>query len=84
MPPREITTNMPRDTDLEELLHDDLRSHPNITNKAMFGGGHGNLLCAARDNGMSARLGKEHDARALQILGIVPMILRVVHLSVAA
>lgn len=46
----------------------------------MFGGLawllNGNLLCAARDDGMLARLGKDQDGWALQIPDIVPMISR--------
>lgn len=71
---------MARDRGLEELLNDDLRSVPDIAEKAMFGGwawlAHGNLLCGARDDGMLVRLGKDHDGWALQIPGIVPMISR--------
>lgn len=69
---------MARDKGLEELIHDELLSVPGITEKAMFGGWAwllgGNLLCAARDDGMLVRLGKGHDAWALQTSGIVPML----------
>ena len=69
---------MARDKGLEELLHDDLRSVPEITEKAMFGGWAwllgGNLLCGAREDGMLVRLGKGGDSWALQINGVVPMI----------
>jgi hypothetical protein len=55
-----------------------LRAEPGLTQKAMFGGEawiiNGNLLCAARDDGMVVRLGKDNDGWALQISGIVPMI----------
>jgi hypothetical protein len=67
-----------RDQGLEELLTDELREEPGITEKAMFGGWvwlvNGNLLCGAREDGMLVRLGKDKDAWALQIPGIVPMI----------
>ncbi|MFM0730502.1 TfoX/Sxy family protein [Paraburkholderia sediminicola] len=71
---------MTRDRGLEELLNDDLRSEPDITEKAMFGGWawlvNGHLLCGARDDGMLVRLGKGKEGWALQISGIVPMVSR--------
>jgi TfoX N-terminal domain len=71
---------MSRDKGLEELLNDELRAVPGLTEKAMFGGWawllNGNLLCCARDDGMLARLGKGNDGWALQLAGIVPMISR--------
>jgi TfoX N-terminal domain len=71
---------MARDAGLEELISDELRSMPDITEKAMFGGWAwllgGNLLCGARDDGMLVRLGKGQDDWALQIKGIVPMLSR--------
>ena len=71
---------MARDSGLEEILNDDLRNVSGVTEKAMFGGWawllNGNLLCGARDDGMLVRLGKDQDAWALEIPGIVPMISR--------
>jgi TfoX N-terminal domain len=71
---------MARDTGLEELIFDELRSTPGITDKAMFGGWAwllgGKLLCGAREDGMLIRLGKGNDAWALAIKGIDPMISR--------
>lgn len=71
---------MPRDSGLEELVHDEFRSVPGISEKAMFGGWawllHGNLLCGARSDGMLVRLGKGRDAWALEIAGVVPMVSR--------
>ena len=71
---------MARDQGLEELLNDSLKSVRGLTQKAMFGGWawlvNGNLLCGARTGEMLLRLGKENEAWALQISGIVPMILR--------
>jgi TfoX N-terminal domain len=68
---------MARDEGLEELLNDYLKAEPGLTEKAMFGGRawlvNGHLLCAARDDGMLVRLGKDNDAWALAIPGIVPM-----------
>jgi hypothetical protein len=36
----------------------------------------GNLLCAARDDGMLARLGRDNEGWALEVPDIVPMISR--------
>ncbi|SMH67340.1 Conserved hypothetical protein [Acidithiobacillus ferrivorans] len=75
---------MARDKGLEELVYDELRSTPGITDKAMFGGWAwllgGNLLCGARDDGMLVRLGKGNDAWALAITGIEPMLSRGKHM----
>ena len=69
---------MARDQGLEELVSDELRSVHGLTEKAMFGGWawllDGNLLCGARVDGMLVRLGKDNDAWALTMPGIVPMI----------
>jgi hypothetical protein len=69
-----------RDEGLEALLREDLEAEPGLTEAAMFGGRawllHGNLLCAARDDGMLARLGKDRDGWALAMPDIVPMISR--------
>ena len=74
------TVNLARDKGLEELLNDNLATVPWLTQKAMFGGCawlvNGNLLCGARSDGMLVRLGKENEAWALKIPGIVPMITR--------
>jgi TfoX N-terminal domain len=68
---------MARDEGLEELLNHYLEAEPGLTAKAMFGGQawlvNGHLLCAARDDGMLVRLGKDNDGWALKIPGIVPM-----------
>jgi hypothetical protein len=69
-----------RDEGLEALLREDLEAELGLTEAAMFGGRawllHGNLLCAARDDGMLARLGKDRDGWALAMPDIVPMISR--------
>jgi hypothetical protein len=66
-----------RDTGLEELVNDELRDVPGITQKGMFGGWawlmNGNLLCGARADGLLVRLGKGHDAWALQLPAVAPM-----------
>jgi hypothetical protein len=71
---------MARDKGLEELVDDELRSTPGVTNKAMFGGWAwllgGNLLCGAREDGMLVRLGKGNDVWALAIAGVEPMLSR--------
>jgi hypothetical protein len=71
---------MPRDKGLEELLNESLESVHGLTQKAMFGGWawlvNGNLLCGARTGGMLVRLGKENEAWALELSGVVPMISR--------
>jgi hypothetical protein len=68
---------MARDPGLEELIRDELRSLRGTTEKAMFGGWawllNGNLLCGAREGSMLVRLGKERDAWALELEGIVLM-----------
>lgn len=69
-----------RDEGLEELLREDLASEAGLVEKAMFGGRawllQGNLLCAARDDGMLARLGKDRDGWALEVPDIIPMMSR--------
>lgn len=71
---------MARDEGLEELLREDLGVQSGLTEKAMFGGWawllDGNLLCAARDDGMLARLGKDQDGWALELPDVIPMISR--------
>ena len=69
---------MARDKGLEELLNNNLRSVPGLTEKAMFGGWawlvNGNLLCGARSDGMLIRLGRENEQWALKIGGVVQMV----------
>lgn len=71
---------MPRDQGLEELLNEQLEAMRGLAQKPMFGGWawllNGNLLCAARDDGMLVRLGKGKDGWALGRPGIVPMLSR--------
>jgi len=67
-----------RDRGLEALLNDSLATVHGLTQKAMFGGlawlVNGNLLCGARSDGLLVRLGKENEAWALEIPGVVPMV----------
>jgi hypothetical protein len=71
---------MARDKGLEELLNESLETLPGLTQKAMFGGWawllHGNLLCGARKDSMLVRLGKENEGWALEIPGVVPMMMQ--------
>ncbi len=71
---------MARDEKLEKLLREDLGTEPGMTEKPMFGGLawllDGNLLCAAGEDGMLARLGKDRDGWALEQHDIAPMISR--------
>lgn len=71
---------MARDEGLKELLREDLGPLPRLTEKAIFGGWawllDGNLLCAARDDGMLARLGQDKDGWALDMPDAIPMISR--------
>lgn len=71
---------MARDRGLEELIHQDLSLLTGIEYKAMFGGWawllHGHLLCGARADGMLVRLGKDLDAWALEMDGVVSMVSR--------
>lgn len=71
---------MARDEGLEELLREEIQAEPGLTEKPMFGGLawllNGNLLCAARHDGMLARLGKDRDGWALEKPDVVPMLSR--------
>jgi hypothetical protein len=63
---------MVRDEGLEELVRDYLsEAAPRATEKTMFGNKawllSGNLLCAARDDGMHAGLGKNNEGWALEL-----------------
>ena len=75
--PDKQENSVARDKGLEELIADELRPESGISEQAMFGGWawlvNGNFLCGARDDGMLVRLGKDRDAWALKIPGIVPM-----------
>jgi hypothetical protein len=68
-----------RDKGLEALLNESLAAVPGVTQKAMFGGlawlVHGNLLCGARSDGLLVRLGQENEAWAVEIPGVVPMMM---------
>lgn len=76
---------MARDPGLEELLNEQLEGVRGLAQKPMFGGWawllNGNLLCAARDDGMLVRLGKGKDDWALDLPGIVPILSRGRHMQ---
>lgn len=69
---------MARDPGLEELLREKLGPLPGLSERPMFGGLalllDGHLLCAARDDGLLIRLGKDRDGWALGLTGIAPMV----------
>ncbi|MGO8953599.1 MAG: TfoX/Sxy family protein [Rhodomicrobium sp.] len=71
---------MARDEGLEELLREHLEAEPGLKEQAMFGGRawllNGNLLCGARNDGLLVRLGKGNDGWALELPGVVPMIMQ--------
>ena len=71
---------MPRDPDLEELVHSTLGSLSGLTGRAMFGGWafllHGNLLCGARRGSLMLRVGCDNEAWALKIAGVIPVVMR--------
>lgn len=74
------TVRMARDKGLEQLLNESLETLPGLTQKAMFGGWawlvNGNLLCGSRHDGMLVRVGKENEVWALEIPGVVPMMMQ--------
>src|ERR1700733_9635156 len=69
---------MARDPGLEQVLREQLRDIPNLSERAMFGGQawlmEGHLLCGARHDGVLIRLGNGNDAWALKNEGIEQMI----------
>lgn len=71
---------MARDEGLEELLRENLKSEPGLTESSMFGGLawllNGNLLCGAREDGMLVRLGKGNAGWALAQPDTAPMVMR--------
>lgn len=71
---------MPRDPGLEELVQNSLGNLPGLTGKAMFGGWafllHGKLLCGARRGSLMLRVGRDNEAWALEIPGVVPVMMR--------
>ncbi len=68
---------MAGDEGLEELLNERLEAEPGIAAKSIVGGRaallNGNLICAAREDGMLVRFGKGKYGWTLEHSGIVPM-----------
>lgn len=68
-----------RDADMETQARAHLGALPNLVEKPMFGGlawmWRGHLLCAAREDGLLIRLGKDRDGWALEQPGIDPMVM---------
>jgi hypothetical protein len=71
---------MARDEALEAWLREALHNERKVDEKAMFGGLawllNGHLLCAAREDGMLARVGPERNGWALTLSGVGPMVMR--------
>ncbi|MFY0661258.1 MAG: TfoX/Sxy family protein [Shimia sp.] len=59
------------------LMREDLQDIEEISEKKMFGGlcflHRGNMVCGVHKGGGMARVGKEHEAEALQIDGVDPL-----------
>ena len=72
--------NAMRDHGLEELINSSLSEVRGVSEKAMFGGWawlvHGNLLCGARQGSLMLRVGPGNEAWALEIPGVIPVIMR--------
>lgn len=60
-----------------QTLRDALSHLGDVTERKMFGGLcfmlHGNMLCGVHKDGGMARVGKNREAQALEIPGVVPM-----------
>ncbi len=60
-----------------QILRDALSGLDGITEKRMFGGLcfllNGNMLCGVHKDGGMARVGKDHEAAALEIDGVDPL-----------
>ncbi len=65
------------DEGLAQILRDDLADLDGIVEKTMFGGLcfmlNGNMLCGVHRGGAMFRVGKDNEAQALAIDGVVPM-----------
>lgn len=78
--PSPILFGMARDPGLEELVESAAGDARELTGKAMFGGWgfllHGNLLCGVRRGSLMLRVGPENESWALEIPGVVPVMMR--------
>lgn len=67
---------MAHDEGLAQLLRDDLAEVPGVSERRMFGGLcfflNGNMLCGVDASGAMFRVGKESEAKALEIEGASP------------
>ena len=65
------------DEGLAQILRDDLADMDGMVEKSMFGGLcfmlNGNMLCGVHRDGAMFRVGKDNEAQALAIHGVVPM-----------
>ena len=68
---------MAYDTGLAQILRDDLAEFDGLVEKNMFGGLcfmlNGNMLCGVHKGGAMFRVGKDNEADALAIDGVIPM-----------
>ncbi|MDS9467140.1 hypothetical protein RGQ15_06080 [Paracoccus sp. MBLB3053] len=69
---------MVRDPGMEEVMRKDLGAIPGLGEKPMFGGlcflSHGNMICAIREGRGMYRVGRPHEAAALDIPGSERMV----------
>ena len=68
---------MANDSDLVDLMQDDLGPLPGLAEKKMFGGLafmlNGNMLCGVHKAGAMYRVGKDNEAEALTLPGVTPL-----------
>ena len=68
---------MAYDEDHANILRNALRNLDGVSEKRMFGGlcflVNGNMICGVHKDGGMARVGKEHEAAALELDGIEPL-----------
>lgn len=71
---------MPRDPGLEDLVHSALGDLPGLTGKTMFGGWafllNAHLLWGVRHGSIMLRVGSDNEGWALEIPGVVPVVMR--------
>lgn len=68
---------MAYDEGLAQVLRDALDGHQGVGERKMFGGLcftlNGNMLCGVHAKGGMARVGKDNEAKALEIEGVAPL-----------
>jgi hypothetical protein len=71
---------MPRDSGLEDLVHNTLGEPAGLSGKAMFGGWafllDGKLLCGIGKKGLMLRVGPDNETWALEMPGVSPVMMR--------